>query len=263
MDAGPGSTGLGRGLAPPTDGRRRLVEGERPLVLLDLDGTLAPIVAHPDDARVEPAAIEAIHALASAGIGVAIVTGRPSAEAARLLGGDDVPIAGLYGLEGAPPIATEVVAALERAAASVPGAWVEPKGATVAVHVRASPPPSWAALAGELERIARARGLEVHAGKAVFDLVPAGVGRKGAAVGRLAADADAVAYAGDDLPDLEAFAALDRLAAGGVTVVRIAVADAGSPRALLEAADLVLPDPAALAAWLAALAADRQPGGRT
>jgi trehalose 6-phosphate phosphatase len=232
-------------------------------VLLDLDGTLAPIVAHPGDARVEPAATEAVRALASAGIDVAIVTGRPSREAARLLGVDDVPIAGLYGLEGAPPIATEVVAALERSAASVPGAWVEPKGATVAVHVRATPPASRPALAGELERIARARGLEVHAGKAVFDLVPGGAGRKGAAVARLAADADAVAYAGDDLPDLEAFAALDRLAAAGIPVVRIAIAAAGSPESLLRAADVVLPDPAVLAAWLAELAADRQAGGLT
>lgn len=235
------------------------------MVLLDLDGTLAPIVAHPDDARVEPAAIDAIRALGAAGIGVGVVTGRPSGEASRLLGVDDVAIAGLYGLEGAPPVAAEVVAEVEREARAVPGAWVEPKGATVAVHVRASPAASWPALAAGLERIARGSRLEVHAGKAVFDLVPAGVGRKGSTVARLVADAeaDAVAYAGDDLPDLEAFAALDRLAADGMPVLRVAVAAAESPEQLLRAADVVLPDPAGLAAWLATLAADRQAGGRT
>jgi trehalose 6-phosphate phosphatase len=179
--------------------------------------------------------------------------------------GIDVAIAGLYGLEAAPPVAADVVAAIEGRARSVPGAWVEPKGATVAVHVRASPPAAWPPLAGDLERIARGSGLEVHAGKAVFDLVPAGAGRKGSAVARLAAEAeaDAVAFAGDDLPDLEAFEALDRLAELGAPVVRVAVAAAGSPGELLRAADVVVPDPAALAAWLAALAADRQAGGRT
>jgi trehalose 6-phosphate phosphatase len=249
---------------PDGDPRRAVALAGSPVVLLDLDGTLAPIVAHPARARVDAAAIAAIHALLAAEVTVGIVTGRPSHEARALLPGlGDVAIAGLYGLEGAPEVPADVIDELERAAGAVPGAWVERKGATAAVHVRASPEASWAPLAARLERIARGSGLEVHAGKAVFDLVPAGVGRKGAAVERLADGADSVVYAGDDLPDLEAFAALDRLAADGRYVVRVAVAQAESPDELLRAADVVVPDPAALAAWLAALAADRQPGGRT
>jgi trehalose 6-phosphate phosphatase len=259
MGADAGSPGHGGA----SDPRPVIATAAHPLILLDLDGTLAPIVAHPDHARVVPAAADAIRALLAAGIAVAIVTGRPSSEAQRLLGVDGVAVAGLYGLEGAPAIPGEVLEALAGVVDAVPGAWVEPKGATAAVHVRASPLTAIAPLERELARVAAGSGLELHAGKAVFDLVPEGRGRKGAAVERLAAGADAVAYAGDDLPDLEAFAALDRLAGDGVRVVRVAVADAGSPDALLAAADVVVPDPDGLAAWLAAIAADRQAGGRT
>lgn len=258
MGADPGTTGR-----PVEERRRDVVAATAPLVLLDLDGTLAPIVAHPDRSRVDPAALRAIRALLAAGVGVGVVTGRPSRQAERLLGLDGVSVAGLYGLEGAPPIPGAVLERIEEAAGALPGAWVEPKGATAAVHVRESPAVPRASLGPELERIAREAGLEVHPGKAVFDLVPAGRGRKGAAVERMAEGADAIVYAGDDLPDLEAFGALDRLAARGLPVVRIAVAADGTPRELLRAADVVLTDPVALGAWLVTLAAERQAGGRT
>lgn len=260
MDADPGAPGPSD---RAQDRRRAVAHAMAPLVLLDLDGTLAPIVAHPDRSRVDAAAIRAIRALLGGGIRVGVVTGRPSRQAERLLRVDGVEIAGLYGLEGAPPVPGAVLERLEGVAGALPGAWVEPKGATAAIHVRESPSDLRASFGPELERIARDAGMEVHPGKAVFDLVPAGVGRKGTTVERMAEGADAVVYAGDDLPDLEAFGALDRLAARGVPVVRIAVAAAGTPVELIRAADAVLPDPAALGVWLEALAGERQTGGRT
>jgi Trehalose-phosphatase len=58
-------------------------EPNRTVVALDYDGTLAPIVDRPEDAVAHPGAAAALGALAAVGQ-VAIVTGRPSAEAVRL-----------------------------------------------------------------------------------------------------------------------------------------------------------------------------------
>jgi trehalose 6-phosphate phosphatase len=58
-------------------------------------------------------------------------------------------------------------------------------------------------------------------------------------------------YAGDDTTDLDAFAAL--AAAGLEHVVRVAVVSDEGPRALRDAADLVVGSPAALARLLRAL----------
>jgi trehalose-6-phosphatase len=53
-------------------------------------------------------------------------------------------------------------------------------------------------------------------------------------------------YAGDDTTDLDAFRALDPLALG----VRVAVASEEGPRALRDAADVVVTDPVQLLALL-------------
>jgi trehalose 6-phosphate phosphatase len=55
-----------------------------------------------------------------------------------------------------------------------------------------------------------------------------------------------VLFAGDDLADLDAFAAMDRLAEGGVTGLRVAVRSEETPDALIEAADVVVEGPRGL-----------------
>ena len=81
----------------------------------------------------------------------------------------------------------EALAAIEAAAAAV-GAWVEPKGAAAAVHFRGLDDPLEAAAAAEpaLAAVAAAHGLELLGGKRILELMPAGAGRKGGAVERLA-----------------------------------------------------------------------------
>jgi trehalose 6-phosphate phosphatase len=64
---------------------------------------------------------------------------------------------------------------------------------------------------------------------------------------------DGSLYAGDDLPDLDAFAALDRLATTGVATVKVAVRSEETPTELVEAADLVVDRPAGLVRLLADL----------
>jgi len=229
--------------------RERLNEAA---VLLDFDGTLAPIVARPEDARPLSDASEVLASLVRRTRAVWIVTGRPSATIDRLLGSvEGVRIAGLYGFEHRPPLSTDVLADVAAIATSVAGAHVEPKGASVAVHYRNADDPeaAGAALRPALEAVAGARGLRVLAGKRGWELAPADAGGMGDAVAGILTEIapSAVLYAGDDVADLEAFAAVDRYAdAGSVLVRKVAVLGDETPRALREAADVVVEGPVGL-----------------
>ena len=53
------------------------IRSQRIALLLDLDGTMIPFAARPEDANLDAAAIELLGALTAAGIQIVIVTGRP------------------------------------------------------------------------------------------------------------------------------------------------------------------------------------------
>lgn len=189
---------------------------------------------------------------------VAIVTGRRTEEVAVRLGAPHLSILGLYGSgDEAPELVGAAFPAAVEAARVVAEAWVEDKGASVAVHYRQAldPPAARAALLVALQPIATSSGLDIVEGKMVMELVPAGRPMKGAAVERLAREheLEAVLYAGDDHADLDAFAALDRLARDGIIVVRVAVHGDETPEALVEAADLVVQGPSGLVETLRTL----------
>ena len=189
---------------------------------------------------------------------VAIVTGRRAEEVAVRLGAPHLSILGLYGSgDEAPELVGAAFPSAVEAARVVAEAWVEDKGASVAVHYRQAldPPAARAALLVALQPIATSSGLDIVEGKMVLELVPAGRPMKGAAVERLAREheLEAVLYAGDDHADLDAFAALDRLARDGIIVVRVAVHGAETPEALVEAADLVVQGPSGLVETLRTL----------
>jgi trehalose 6-phosphate phosphatase len=182
---------------------------------------------------------------------VAIVTGRRAEEVAERLGAPHLSILGLYGSQDeAPELVGAAFPSAVEAAGVVPEAWVEDKGVSVAVHYRQAPDPpaARAALLVALQPVATSSGFDLVEGKMVVELVPAGRPMKGAAVLRLAREHElgALLYAGDDHADLDAFAALDRLAEGGVLVVRVAVHGDETPAALVESADLVVDGPAGL-----------------
>jgi trehalose 6-phosphate phosphatase len=220
-------------------------------IVLDLDGTIAPIVPDPPDARPLPDLIGPLRTLAQRALVVAIVTGRPSAFVRSVLDVQGVEIVGTYGLEDRPPVDPQVVAALRAAVETAPGALLEDKGATVTVHVRNATPADGTRLRAIATSLARDHGLDAFEGKQVIELAPSGPRKAGAVAGVLErAQPAAAMYAGDDLEDLGGFEALEPVAAAGGPVLRVAVAGSETPRELLDAADLIVRGPAGLAELL-------------
>jgi len=234
-------------------------------VLTDFDGTLAPIVDDPEAAIPLPGVPETLSRLARRFPLVAVISGRPVAYLIdRLASPPGVTLVGLYGLEKGDrggittlPQARrwrQVVAEVAQAAQAEapPGVYVEMKGLSVGLHTRRAP-----ARAGWVEQwaeaAARRTGLVVHVAKMSRELMPPVETDKGVVVAGLAAGLaglKAVCYLGDDLGDLPAFDALDRLAATGVRTLAVAVRSPESPPALLARADLAVEGPAGALALL-------------
>jgi trehalose 6-phosphate phosphatase len=253
-----------------------LADPARSVVAVDFDGTLAPIVERPEDARPAAGAVEALVALAGSVGRLAVVTGRGAEDVVRLGGLDRVDglrVLGHYGLEQwcageltspqpAPGVA-EVRRRLPEILADAPeGVHVEDKAHSLVVHTRpaADPAAALALLAPTLQSLADETGLETVPGRFVVELRPPGVD-KGGALRRIVStyDARAVVYVGDDLGDLAAFDAVASLrsegAVPGVTVASVDPSLDDSPRELAERADLVLAGPSGVVEWLTSLAA--------
>lgn len=250
-----------------------LAQPQGALLGLDFDGTLAPIVPDPDQARAHAAVPDLLRRLAAAGVRVAVVTGRPAEVAVEYGGLSGVPgvvVLGHYGLERwadgeltAPEAAAGVAAAKRRlpdllADLGAPeGTWVEDKGRAVAVHTRrtASPQEAFDLLRIPLEKLADETGLVVEPGRLVLELRPEGAD-KGGALRSLVEEQrpPAVVFVGDDLGDLAAFAEVNRLRAEGLPGLLVC---SGSTEVteLAERADLVVDGPEGVVELLADLLA--------
>lgn len=249
-------------------------EPDRSALFLDFDGTLAAIVPDPTGARPLPGVPALLGELAVSFALVAVISGRPTAFLAEVLGSPPgVTLAGLYGLERAlhgpahdtwAAVIDEVVA--EARAGAPEGVYVEPKGLTVTLHWRRAPQhEDWVLAFAERQRAAR--GLKVVQGRHERELRPPIDVDKGTVVRALVAEHDAhaaplraAAAFGDDVGDLPAFAALAELeaqrAADGspIGVVRVAAVDTESPASVAAAADLSVPGAVGAVALLRALA---------
>lgn len=246
------------------------------LIALDFDGTLAPIVARPEAARPAPGAIEVMAQLAGSIGQVAVISGRAADEVVELGGLAAVPglrVLGHYGLQSwhdgvldSPDPAPGVDLARSRLPellmSAPPGVYVEDKRHSVAVHTRPASLPQEALdeLTPALWALAAEAGLEAVPGKYVMELRPPGVD-KGTALRGLIAEtrARAVIYVGDDVGDLPAFRALaDSRDADGIAAMSVAAIVPGAsdvPAELRDVADLVLPGPDGVVAWLTGIAA--------
>ena len=222
----------------------------RAALVLDVDGTLAPIVDRPGDARVPDETRAELRRLAGRYGLVACVSGRPGPDAARVVGVPEVAIVGEHGLELAPE-AAEWVDRLAAFARSVD--WpAERKRLSLSFHYRRAD--DEAAAKAYLTRVAdwaAEQGLVPRWGRKVLEVRPPIAADKGTAVRHLLADYGLrrALYAGDDTTDVDAFGALDGLELG----VRVAVASAEGPAELRAAADLVVAGPEELLEILRAL----------
>jgi trehalose 6-phosphate phosphatase len=219
-------------------------------IMLDVDGTLAPIVARPELAQVPEETRAELRRLVARYALVACVSGRTGEDATRVVGVDGVVYVGVHGLELAPE-AERWRGPLHEFAESVD--WpVEDKGVAVVFHYRdaADQEAALAVLRGVGAR-AEALGLQAQFGRKVLEVRPPVAADKGTAVRSLLEQRGLrrALYAGDDTTDLDAFRGLDGLELS----VRIAVGSAEGPAELREAADIVVESPAELAQLLLAL----------
>jgi len=242
----------------------------RSVLLFDFDGTLSPVVDDPAAAVALPGVVERLDALTGSYRRVGALSGRSVAFLAGVLP-SRLALSGLYGLEtridgqvvdhpdAAPwrPVVAEVARAAMAATAPGEAAYgvvVEAKGLSITLHVRTRP--DLADLVVELaHRLAAPAGLEVRPAKMSVELHPPIAADKGTALLALAEGAAAVLYAGDDLGDLPAFAAIDRLAGQSPPVAGLGVVVDGPelPAELRAPGRLVLPDQAAVLDLLDAL----------
>jgi trehalose 6-phosphate phosphatase len=222
-------------------------------ILLDFDGTLAPIVEDPAAARPLPDAAAVLTHLGERAGAVAVITGRPETFVRDVLDVPRLEVVGLYGLSDMPPVDDDVRAGLAEIVAAEPGAELEDKGVSIALHTRRTSDPEAALtrIRGPVVALAASCGLTAFEGKFVVEVSPPGE-RKGGAVHELLQrlEPKAALYAGDDLPDLEAFEALDR---SGIEACRVAVVGSGTPERLVEIADVQVQGPFGLLELLRAL----------
>ena len=206
---------------------REIAHVRRLLVALDFDGTLAPEVDDPERARALPEAREAVlRLLALPNTRVALVSGRALASLEQVAGlPDNALLIGSHGIEirldhpddafalepheqDAVDVLNEV---LGEVADSFDDVWLEEKPAGFALHTRlASDHNSRVAhLVALSEAQAEIDDLKIREGKNVLEFAVRST-TKGEAVEHLRryTKADAVFFAGDDVTDEDAFAAL-------------------------------------------------------
>lgn len=199
---------------------RRLVARPSVLVALDFDGVLAPIVDEPTAARALPATAEVLPQVAALdGVTLALVSGRALSslrevasppEQAVLVASHGAEVAGAPSPEVPREVLERVVEALSAVVEDNPGTAIEHKPAAAVLHTRrAARDVAARATRSALDAVADLPGAHVLQGKEVVE-VSVVQADKGSALLALAdrLGADALLYAGDDVTDEHAFAAV-------------------------------------------------------
>ena len=232
-----------------------LAQGRAGLVT-DIDGTISPIVARPDDAHVLPRAREALSELRDVLEVVAIVTGRSVPDAREMVGLDGLTYVGNHGLElwhngraetvpEAKPWIPKIKAILDDVQRLIndDGVIAENKGASASLHYRltADPDKTRLKVLEILERSATSKDIRIEEGRMVINLLPPLAISKGSAVTWLVREhhLDRLVYFGDDLTDTHAFRAMDDLRRKGeIEALGVAVVGPETPPTVRQFADL-------------------------
>ena len=239
----------------------------RPLLAFDFDGTLAPIVARPDDARVPVPVARRLDRLAAT-LPVAIVSGRSIDDVRARLSFEPRWIIGNHGAEDplvpAPASAPALDGMRERLARqaealAAAGVTAEDKAQSIALHYRLARDRERALALIERLIEAPGPGVETYGGKCVMNIVPADAPDKAHAVARLVerAGVESAVFVGDDVNDEPVFA---RAEPGWLTV-KIGREDPNSrARFCLDSPDEVASMLDRMLMRLDALGADPAPG---
>jgi trehalose 6-phosphate phosphatase len=250
---------------------------QRAAVLLDIDGTLAPIVEHAADAQVPETTRQLLIEAAKRYRMVACVSGRQASQARAMVSIGSISYLGSHGAELLRSGWTEAqldsqveewvrrindfarqadTAELRRCRVRI-----EDKGPIVAFHWRGAPDEETArATVDGLAARAQSAGLQTHWGRKVLEVRPPVTIDKGAGIRTFleGTGVQAAVYAGDDVTDLDAFRTLDELAAEGTLthVVKIGVSSEEGPEEIIAQADVVVPGTDGVKELLSALIAD-------
>ena len=230
-------------------------------VLLDIDGTLAPIVRHADDAHVPQATRTLLIEIAKRYRLVGCVSGRRASMARRIVSIGTIAYVGNHGGEllrpGAarPEVDPSLAEWRTRVRAFAQRTYTpelqrirvrhEDKDAIAAFHWRGAPDEELAARAvREIAEHAAADGFAVHWGRKVLEVRPPVMLSKGIAIRTLLTSAPvrAALYAGDDTTDLDAFHGLRELVQEGAlqSAICVAVSSEEVPPELARQADLTV-----------------------
>ena len=249
----------------------------RSAVLLDIDGTLSPIVEIAADASVPEQTRQLLIQISRRYGLVACVSGRRASEARAMVSIGSITYVGTHGAEllragWTEPVLDERVRewadriAAFRREADTPELRrrrirIEDKGPIAAFHWRGAADETAAReTVDALATHAQAAGLEVHWGRKVMEVRPPVRIDKGAGITSLLqqSEIDGALYAGDDVTDLDAFEALGRLAADGALqyAVCVGVSSEDGPPEIEARADVTVAGTDGMRELLAALAAD-------
>jgi len=258
-----------RGILDRVTPAAMLVEAVEPLrsdparaaILLDIDGTLAPIVRHAADAHVPQATRTLLIEIAKRYRIVGCVSGRPANSARQMVAIGTMAYVGNHGGELLRPGATraevdpqllEWTARVREFAERTYGpeqqrlrVRSEDKGSIAAFHWRGAPDEESAeAVVREIAELAQREGLAVHWGRKVLEVRPPVLLNKGIGITALLGGGAVAAalYVGDDTTDLDAFRGLRELVASGVleNATCVAVSSDEVPEELAREADLTV-----------------------
>jgi trehalose 6-phosphate phosphatase len=263
---------LSEALAPLRDNPKHAA------ILLDVDGTLAPIVEHAADAQVPGATRQLLIDVARRYGAVACVTGRRASEARAIVAIGTITYLGSHGAEllragwteaVLDPALVDWVNRIHEFAREADTAdlrrrrvRIEDKGPIVAFHWRGAPDEEAARSAIDaIAARAEAGGLRTHWGRKVLEVRPPVRIDKGAGIRSFLEqepDIEVAMYAGDDNTDLDAFRALVELTETGrlSRAVRVGVRSEDGPPEIAEQVDVVVDGTDGVRDMLAGLIAD-------
>ncbi|XP_055710055.1 uncharacterized protein LOC129805859 [Phlebotomus papatasi] len=204
-------------------------------LLLDYDGTLAPIAPHPDLAILPPETKNVLLRLSNhSDVHIAIVSGRNVENVRQMVGIDGITYAGSHGLEIIHPDGSKFVhpmpiefedkvsLLLKELQDSVcgDGAWVENKGALLTFHYRETPVDLRSTMVEKARQLIKKFGFLAHDAHCALEAKPPVQWNKGRAsiyILRTAFGVDwtermKIIYAGDDATDEDAMQALKGIA---------------------------------------------------